>query len=755
MRAASGSSSARALADGAVAHGELLPAELVARVPHREKLVLSFVLAFLEANALPAQLLVNGGYVRDLLLGSVPDDLDLSLCLRECDPAVTVATVMHGLPGFALERPELNVSSVTITTILSDASKDKNVDTAKAHLVVGSPPERIEVDFMPTIGEETYDEFNRVPERDVRGTPEQDALRRDLTIGAMLLHVFQPRGSGPSGGGGAAAPEAAAEALQWRLLDFYGGLADLQRRVLRSPYPAGADASLVRASVLRYAEERELARKMGLLPSDGAAGSPARSDSPAPAGAAGEGAEALQVVWWIKVLRDDPLRVLRALRFSAKLGFQLHSSFWLAVPFALSSLQSKVAGSRKKDELVKIARAGREPLLTFLDLSFGFPLPNATCGGGGLPCLAPALFGGADPKGVAQFLSPAIVTPPEGANLSPSSASPSSASPPPFLHHSELPPSCELLLPSPVDPAGLPPLGAPPPFSSAAMRAAAAKLPQAVPEEEALGAALAAAIYSCRLAPPAPPPPPGARSAADALAAGAADAAMCEVMAACDGLSASNEMRQSAHTPLWCVKALLDTPPQLGMFELLATAASRGDGGQRRVGGREFGELLHMWQSLKLASLFAPDGAWCGVGGAARRTPGYLPDFILELAGTRCERPTLLRLREQLQLLQRDGPPISGEALGALPSLPPHLRGTMIACLHVLCRIEGAIAPLSDKASLRSFLEEHALLDALDAEWYVDAGEGKEKGCKGRELRPQYEQAVNRPKPKKKGKKAE
>ena len=54
-----------------------------------------------------------------------------------------------------------------------------------------------------------------------------------------------------------------------------------------------------------------------------------------------------------------------------------------------------------------------------------------------------------------------------------------------------------------------------------------------------------------------------------------------------------------------------------------------------------------------------------------------------------------------------------------------------------------------------SFLDEHALLDALDAEWYVDAGEGKEKGCKGRELRPQYEQAVNRPKPKKKGKKAE
>ena len=47
------------------------------------------------SQGLPAQLLVNGGYVRDLLLGKAPDDLDVSLCLRECAPDVTLARIMQ------------------------------------------------------------------------------------------------------------------------------------------------------------------------------------------------------------------------------------------------------------------------------------------------------------------------------------------------------------------------------------------------------------------------------------------------------------------------------------------------------------------------------------------------------------------------------------------------------------------------------------------------------------------------------------
>jgi hypothetical protein len=162
---------------------------------------------------LPAQLLVNGGYVRDLLLGKKPDDLDLSLCLRACAAEVTFDSVMKGIEAFVNRRPDLNVSSVNVTTILSDTSKDKNVDTAKAHLLVGSPPERIEVDFMPTIGEEQYDEFDRVPLRDVRGTAEQDALRRDLTIGAMMLEISRPPSEAPPARGGAASTCATRQAV--------------------------------------------------------------------------------------------------------------------------------------------------------------------------------------------------------------------------------------------------------------------------------------------------------------------------------------------------------------------------------------------------------------------------------------------------------------------------------------------------------------------------------------------------------------
>ena len=125
---------------------------------------------------------------------------------------------------------------------------------------------------MPTIGEEQYDDNDRIPLRDVRGTPEQDALRRDLTIGAMLLRISRAANSkaangganagvagdsvggknggvgGAVGGGGVSGAGdalAAADALTWQLLDYYDGLQDIRAGVLRSPYPSSRPLSEV------------------------------------------------------------------------------------------------------------------------------------------------------------------------------------------------------------------------------------------------------------------------------------------------------------------------------------------------------------------------------------------------------------------------------------------------------------------------------------------------------------------------------
>lgn len=752
-----------------IEHGSPLPADIVSRVPPTEKLVLNFVLSFLEAERLPAQLLVNGGYVRDLLLGKHPDDLDLSLCLRDCDTAVTIDSVMAGLATFASARPDLNVSSVNVTTILSDTSKDKNVDTAKAYLLVGTPPDKIEVDFMPTIGEEQYDEHDRVPLRDVRGTAEQDALRRDLTIGAMMLQISRaepvsppaaPAGLPPAPADTSTAALAQADLLQWTLLDFYGGLADLRTRTLRSPYPAGRQLAEVWDEVLRTPEDKRIADRLGLRstpattfagpvlengerpspapplpvvpPSDGGT---APSLPPSPGASALERADVaaaaahneltLQVVWWVKVLRDDPLRVLRALRFAAKLGFRLHDTFWLAVPFSLLSLQTKVAGSRKGTELLKIAKAGRQPLVAFMELSFGRQIADASEMGaedGGttslsslpLATLAPALFGGADHKGEASFL------------------------------------------------------GTPHGFDPALLRRAVEALPEDISEEEGLGSGLAAAMLACRLpwggeravaaataaafeasseaadeaadesageveVPPATPisevTVDAASAATDAAAAAAAEAATVEATVACDGLCASNDFRAAAVTPLACVGTLLQPKRPLGMHALFAEAAAldavgtaeaaapaAGPALQAAVAApsaTEFAALVSMWDTLKLEKVLQ-----------GRAPAGYLPSFVVQLASTRCSATTAVALEARLARLATDGVSINGKALVGVSRLPNHLRGVLISHLHVLARLRGEQLELHEPAQLVAYLESGCggLLAKLHDEWYEEGG---------------------------------
>ena len=159
------------------------------------------------------------------------------------------------MPAFAAAHPSLHVTEIKITTILSDEAKNKQLDTVKCHFTVSLPQAdgegaasegpatvttRIEVDIMPTIGEEIYDDTNRVPQRNERGTIDADALRRDLTIGALFLQVEEQPSSTCVG----VETSSVSDSLNYRLIDLYRGVADLKLGVLRSPVPRRGSAEL-------------------------------------------------------------------------------------------------------------------------------------------------------------------------------------------------------------------------------------------------------------------------------------------------------------------------------------------------------------------------------------------------------------------------------------------------------------------------------------------------------------------------------
>ena len=84
-------------------HEGLLPPESARLISGRFRQVLSFVLSYLESRKelSGVKVMISGGYVRDILLGRMSDDLDLTLDLRSCDPGMTVDAIAEGLPGFA------------------------------------------------------------------------------------------------------------------------------------------------------------------------------------------------------------------------------------------------------------------------------------------------------------------------------------------------------------------------------------------------------------------------------------------------------------------------------------------------------------------------------------------------------------------------------------------------------------------------------------------------------------------------------
>lgn len=210
---------------------------------------------------------VVGGYVRDLLLGRATKDIDISV-------------VGDGVAFARRVREHFG------TGALVEFEKFRT-----ARLVLPD----VEIEFVGTRSE-WYHEESRKPVVE-EGTIADDLRRRDFTVNAMAASLA---------------------AARWgEILDPFGGLADLERRVLRTPVE------------------------------------PARTFS------------------------EDPLRMMRAFRFAAQLGFEIDADAYAAIR-SMADRITIVSMERVRDEFMKTLAApkpsvGFAPLMESGVLAHVFP----------------------------------------------------------------------------------------------------------------------------------------------------------------------------------------------------------------------------------------------------------------------------------------------------------------------------------------------------------------------------------------------
>ncbi|KAH9850667.1 hypothetical protein C2E23DRAFT_734552 [Lenzites betulinus] len=221
-----------------------------------------------ETEGIETSCRIAGGWVRDKLLGSQCNDIDIAL------------ENMMGVP-FA-ERfveycrivKDLPVKSVA--KIESNPDQSKHLETARTTIL------GIELDFVNLRSEE-YAENSRIPSQVEFGTPLQDAIRRDITINTLFYNVHSREVEDHTG----------------------KGLDDLRNGVVRTPLPP-----------------RE-------------------------------------------TFTDDPLRVLRCIRFASRFGFTMVPELQEAAkdPTIQEALRVKISRERVGEELDKMM-GGRNPLLS-------------------------------------------------------------------------------------------------------------------------------------------------------------------------------------------------------------------------------------------------------------------------------------------------------------------------------------------------------------------------------------------------------
>lgn len=153
-----------------------------------------------EAEKLNTTIRVAGGWVRDKLLNRAgKNDIDIAL------DNMTGAQFAIKLNHWSQSQ---GGAGIQFGVIQQNPDKSKHLETATAMLG------KFEIDFV-NLRTEEYTTTSRIPEIRI-GTPEEDALRRDLTINSLFYNV----NSG-------------------HIEDFTGrGLTDLTKGIIQTPLPA-------------------------------------------------------------------------------------------------------------------------------------------------------------------------------------------------------------------------------------------------------------------------------------------------------------------------------------------------------------------------------------------------------------------------------------------------------------------------------------------------------------------------------------
>jgi len=141
---------------------------------------------------------VAGGWVRDKLLGTPSDDIDIALDKMTGQQFVTKALEYHRA------NPNSPIDADSNYVVQSNPDKSKHLETTALDIA------GLKIDFV-NLRDESYGD-SRIPTMTMASDPKVDAQRRDLTINALFYNVNNQQ-----------------------VEDYVGGLQDLQSMTLRTP----------------------------------------------------------------------------------------------------------------------------------------------------------------------------------------------------------------------------------------------------------------------------------------------------------------------------------------------------------------------------------------------------------------------------------------------------------------------------------------------------------------------------------------